>query len=111
MIHKTTTLFYWSLYAVCALLALYAGWLVSGVIATYFKDHPSVVFFLLLALALTILSLGSVIEERIIWKGRFNQTAEIPQLVARYKKNVLLDKVPSPLSLGLSLGLLAQLLV
>jgi hypothetical protein len=111
MISKTTSLLYWILYTICALLALLAGALVSFFTAAYLAGYRNVIFFLIFSVALAILLIGSRIEERILWKGRFNRTAEMPHWATIYRKNVLLDKVPPPFSLGFALGLLSQLLV
>jgi hypothetical protein len=111
MTHYTTRLVHGIIYVGCALLSLYAGSLMSRALAAYLADHATWAFFVLLVMALAILLLGSEFENRLLWKGRFNQSSEVPQWVAKSRSNLLKSGAPSPLSLGFSLGLLLQLLL
>lgn len=110
MTHPANRAIQIGVYLGCATSAFYAGLLCSRALNMQLGGPSGLALIVLLALGLVVLLFGTIIEERILWKGWLSRDAGLPGWIGRPNSRLLASTAPSPLSLGCALGLLWQLL-
>lgn len=97
-------------YLGCASVSLYVGVLMSRSLVPLLGGHTGFAFSTLIFSALAVLFVGSILEERALWRGSLSRSEDMPDRVGKPDSVLLGGAAPPPLSLGLALGLLSRLL-